>query len=74
MSRQGGESRGNVLPFSPVSLFVTLFVCPGARWEKYMHTLRQSEKEIYRVRSTYLPGYNSPMEVSMDKIIIIQKN
>ena len=49
----GRESRGIVSPFSPASVS-NLFVCPNVRRWKYMRTPRQSVKETYRVRSTYL--------------------
>ena len=49
----GRESRGIVWPFSPASV-CNLFVCPNVRRRIYMHTPRQSVKETYRVRSTYL--------------------
>ena len=49
----GRESRGIVSPFSPASV-CNLFVSPNVRRWKYMHRPRQSVKETYRVRSTYL--------------------
>ena len=56
----GGEKAEGMSRLSLPCLFVTLFVCPVERCEKYMHTPRQSVKETYRVRSTYYTGIKIP--------------
>ena len=63
----GRESRGIVLPFFPASV-CNLFVCPNVRRWKNMHTPRQSVKETYRVRPTYLYRDIIPNNIAKEHI------